>query len=435
MDSTAITAFPLSYSQTRDTFRPRLWQCATSRAGLGGKRFIHFFVPCAIRNRLVRKHRFEGMPGCVVNAFRHPGLGEFPAADIAHSDVVESPHDVRAGFVQEVPPSVGNLGVNLRCQPFLSGPLRLRQFFFKLPETPGTLDLLASGQRSQIGKPQVDAYATHRLPPLDSRNLDHNVQEPIASPVLAEAGSILDLAFRQGSGIEHAERVASETESIAMAFQIPALERNPAKRTLAPVAKEWAIELLARLRVLLAHSIDRAGVDAKFLAATGRQDVQIKPCRPLLAPLERMLLRVITEVPDEIYRSRLLVQQTIQRLHAVAVNLRDHWSFRYSSMARRMCSATESPVFSDSALSTTTTGSGRNICVRFIHTLYLFLCPVVQPVGCAPFLPGLNAGSLGASDDLIASRFIAIQKTARYLPPEEGGNQKQYYSGLSHIAG
>ncbi|XVN73012.1 hypothetical protein AAEX37_00064 [Oligella sp. MSHR50489EDL] len=392
MDRTAITANPLSYSQTCDTFRPRLGQCAASRAGLGGKRLIHFFVPCAIRNRLVRKHRFEGMPGCVVNAFRHPGFGEFSAADVANSDVIESPHDVRADLVQEVLPSVGDLGVDFRCQSLLSGALRLRQFFFKLPETPGMLDLLASGQRSQIGKPQVDADATHRLPHLDSRNLDHDVQEPIASPVLAEAGAILDLAFRQGSGIEHAERVASEAESIAMAFQIPALERHPAKRTLAPVAKERAIELLARLCVLLAHGVDRAGVDAKFLAAASGQDVQIKPGGPSLAPLERVFLRVIAEVPDEIYRPRLLVQQAVQRLYAVAVNLRTHRRFRYSSMARRMCSATESPVFSDNALSAATTGSGRNICVRFIHTLYLFLYPVVQPTGCAPFLPGLNAG-------------------------------------------
>lgn len=35
-----------------------------------------------------------------------------------------------------------------------------------------------------------------------------------------------------------------------------------------------------RLGVLLAHRIDRAGVDAKLLAAAGGQDVQIEAGRP-----------------------------------------------------------------------------------------------------------------------------------------------------------
>ena len=36
------------------------------------------------------------------------------------------------------------------------------------------------------------------------------------------------------------------------------------------------------------------------------------------------VLRLPSEVPDAIYRPRLLVQQAVQRLHAVAVNLRAH---------------------------------------------------------------------------------------------------------------
>ena len=373
MDRATLTANPLSYSQTCDTFRPRLGQCTTSRAGLGGKRFIHFFVPCAIRNRLVRKHRFEGMPRCVINAFRHLGFGEFSAADVANSDVIESPHDVRTDLVQEVLPGVGDLGVNFRHKAFLSGPLRLRQFFFELPKAPGMLDLLAVGQRSQIGKPQINANAAHRFSGFSVRNLNDNVQVPVSAPVLAKAGAILDLSFRQGPGIEYAKCVTSESERITVAFQVPALERHPAQRPLAAIAQIRALELLTRLGVLLAHGVDRAGVDAKFFAASGGQDVQIKAGRPSLAPFERMFLRVIAEVPDEIYRLRLLVQQAVQRLHAVAVNLRAHWRFRYASIARRMCSATESQVFSDRVLSAAITGSGRNMCAFHAHIIPVFL--------------------------------------------------------------
>ena len=364
MDRTALTANPLSYSQTCDTFRPRLGQCATSRAGLGGKRFIHFFIPCAIRNRLVRKHRFEGMPRCVVNAFRHLGLGEFSAADIANSDVIESPHDVRTGLVQEVLPGVGDLGVNLRRQSFLSGPLRLSQFFFKLPKASGMLDLLAVGQGGKVFKAQVNSNAAHRFSGFSVRNINDDVQEPIAAPVLAEAGAVLDLAFRQGPGIEYAKCVTGESERIAVAFQVPTFEWHPAQRPLAAIAQVRALELISRLGVLRGNGIDGAGMDAKFLAATRGQLVKIEPGRPPLTPLERVLLRVVAEVPDAGNRPRLLVQQAVQRLHTVAVNLGAHWRFRYSSIARRMCSDTGSPVFLDKAFNAAISGSGKKMFMR-----------------------------------------------------------------------
>ena len=78
---------PVPYSKVCDTFRPRVGQSATTRTDLGRKRFIHFFVPRAIRNRLVREHLLEGMPRGVVNAFGHLGLGQFATADVARSDV------------------------------------------------------------------------------------------------------------------------------------------------------------------------------------------------------------------------------------------------------------------------------------------------------------------------------------------------------------
>ena len=110
------------------------------------------------------------------------------------------------------------------------------------------------------------------------------------------------------------------------------------------------------------------------------------------------ILRLSSEAPDEIYRPRLLVQQAVQRLHAVAVNFRTHWRDRYSSIARRMCSATESPVFSDRTLSAAITGSGKNMCVRFMHILYLSFHTTVQ-LSLRIFLPGLNAGVHGANDE------------------------------------
>ena len=390
MDSTAITAPPFSYSNTCDTFRPRIGQAAATRTGLGGKRFIHFFIPCAIRNRLVRKHLFEGMPASVKDAFCHAGFGKFRGRHIADHDVIKVTHDLRGSLVQKIGSAVGNLRVNIGDLLFLSGPLGDGKPIFKVSVMARVLDLLPSGQRGKIGQAKINAYAAHRISDFSISHFDNDIQKPVAAPILRKACSVLDLAFWQVSGMEHAERISGKPESIAVALQITAFKRNPSERTLAAITKIWPVELLARLGVLLADGIDRAGVDAKFLAAARSQDIQIKPSRPALAPLERVFLRVVAEIPDEVNRPRLLVQQAVQGLHAVAVNLNHFWRFRYASMARRMCSATESPVFSDKALSAAITPSGRNKCVRFMHTLYLYLNPV-QDIACAPFLPGLKA--------------------------------------------
>lgn len=55
---------------------------------------------------------------------------------------------------------------------------------------------------------------------------------------------------------------------------------------------------------------------------------------------------------------------------------------RYASMARRICSATDKPVCFDSFLSFRSNGSGRNVCVRFMHTLYSsILLSAIAPRG------------------------------------------------------
>ena len=78
--------------------------------------------------------------------------------------------------------------------------------------------------------------------------------------------------------------------------------------------------LTARLRVLLARRVDRAGVDAEFLTAAGGKHIQVETRRPFLAPLECVLLRVVAEVPDVVHRTALLVEQSVERLHPVAVD-------------------------------------------------------------------------------------------------------------------
>jgi hypothetical protein len=393
MDRTAITTNPLSYSKACDTFRPRIGQTAATRTGLGGKRFVHFFNGCAVRNRFIAEHVSEGRPSRVIDALCQLGFGKTFGVHVANGDVIKLVNQSVRQLVQKIATTVFYFGGNVCDLSFVSRSLRNAQFGFERSVVARIVDFLARGQRGKFFQAEVNADAIQNGAGFPIGHFDHDIQKPVAAPVLSKTGAVLDLSFRQGPGIEYAKCVTSESERIAVAFQVPTFEWHPAQRPLAAIAKERALELLARLGVLLAHGIDRAGVNSKFFAAACGQDIQIKAGRPALAPFERMFLRVVAEVPHIGHRPRLLVQQAVQRLHAVAVNLRAHWRFRYSSMARRMCSAIEIPVFSDRALSAAITGSGRNMCVRFMHILYLCFHTAVQPVGCAPFLPGLNAGA------------------------------------------
>ena len=92
---------------------------------------------------------------------------------------------------------------------------------------------------------------------------------------------------------------------------------------LAAPAQVRAPPLGPALGLLLTYGIDGARVQAKFLTAACSQRVQVKARGPLLVPLKRLPLNVVAVIENVVDRARLLVQQAIQRLHAVAVD-EDH---------------------------------------------------------------------------------------------------------------
>jgi hypothetical protein len=85
-------------------------------------------------------------------------------------------------------------------------------------------------------------------------------------------------------------------------------------------AQERSVLLPAGFGVLFAHGIDGAGVQGKFLAAACGQAIQVKAARPTLIPFQRLELSVVAEIPDEVAGSRLAVEQSGQRLDAVAID-------------------------------------------------------------------------------------------------------------------
>ena len=322
MHDTANTASPLSYSQSCDTFRPRRAVFRPARrTGLGRTAFVHFLERGPVRDRLIAELVPEGRPGCVVDALCHPGFGEFRSRHVADCDVIEASNEVERELVLEVSAGIGRLGMQLGYMPLvLSRPLRLRQLFGR--SSPETVigQLLSGGKRGEVFQSEIDSHTGSDRTRVHIGNLDHDVEEPVAAGVPREVGAVLDLAFGQRAAAEHTEGVAGKAERLAFAFKVAALQGHPAKRPSTAIAQEGPSVLAARLRVLLACRVHRAGMDAKFLAAAGGQHVQIEPCRPLFPPLERVLLRVVAEVPDVVHRSALLVQQTVKRFHPVAVD-------------------------------------------------------------------------------------------------------------------
>ena len=391
MYTTAITAYPLPYSKPCDTSRPRVGQGAATRTGLGGKTFAHFLNPCAMPNGLVRELSSKGRPGCVTDAFCHLGLGKLAGRHVADRDVVELTHDTVRELVQEVISGVLDAGVNAGDLTLLAGALRFPELCLHRPEVARIVDGLAGAQYREALEAQVDTDAGIHRALGHIGDFNHDVQKPVSPAVTGKVRAVLDFAVRQGAGVEHPEGVAGKSERIALALEFTALEGNPAQRLVAPVAQERPLLLGARLDVLLAHGVDRAGVQSKLLAAARCELVQIESGMPATAKTQGIFLPVITEIPDEVAGPALLVKQAGERLHPVSVN-QDHFCFfRKSSMARRISSATETSSFFDSSCNRSKAGSGRKKCVRFIPILYT---QIQQPdsFAAALYLPGLKAG-------------------------------------------
>lgn len=145
MLDTTVTAGPLSYSQSRDTFRPRRAVFRSARrTGLGRTAFVDFLERGSVRDRFVAELVSEGRPGRVVDALRHPGSGELRGRHVADREVIEPPHQIECELVLEIGSSIRDLGVQLRNMSLvLSRLLSLCQLLGRLPAEPVVRQLLA----------------------------------------------------------------------------------------------------------------------------------------------------------------------------------------------------------------------------------------------------------------------------------------------------
>ena len=307
-------------------------------ADLSTPSFVDFFNRCPVRNRFVLELVSKGRPRSIVDALCHRGFGERLGIDVAHGDVIEFGDQTGRQLVQKIAPSVADLSVDIDGLPFLPGPLNKTEPRFERAIKARSFDFLPGAERGEILEAQIDANAGLDGARLYLGNLDHDVQEPMATRVTRKIRAVLDLAVGQRAAVEHPERVAGKTKGVTRPLQVPALERNPTKGSATAPAQKRSLELGARLGVLLADGVDRARVQVKLFAAPGGQYIQLEAAGPLFAPTQRMLLRLSTKVPDEVCRSGLFVQKPIQRLDSVAINLdhSEHYSLLVCNCRERL---------------------------------------------------------------------------------------------------
>ena len=277
MCTTANTTLPLSYSKVCDTFRPRIGHGAAIRTDLGRKAFVDFLEPRAMLNSLVRQLMSEARPARIQDRLGHAGPGESGGGNIADRDIVELPDNAVRELVQKIVATVRYLRVNRLDAPPLVG--TLRQCKRLLGTTIDTLrfNLFAGGKRCEVFQAEVDTDTAQRLAGtvIGRDHIDHDVQVPVPSRITRKVGAILDFPFRQRPAVKHAEGIACEAKRITFPLQFPSLDRHPAQGTLAAIAKIRSLPLRTRSCLLFADRIHGPGMQTQFLAAAGRQLVQV----------------------------------------------------------------------------------------------------------------------------------------------------------------
>jgi hypothetical protein len=313
-----LRAYPASYSEICDTFRPRL--ARARRTDSGRERFIDFLVPGPVRSRFVAEHASEGRPARIENGLCKAGLGKSGGVYIADRDVVELSNDADRDFVAKVTTRMSDTRVKIPRLRSFTGALRGSQFVGQSRKMSRVFDLLARGQGREVFKTQVDPNTAAHRPRDGLGDFNDDVQEPMTARIAGEIRSVPDRSVRQRPRVEHPKGVSGIPKGIPLALKIPTFQRHPAQRPPAAPPQERSVPLAPRLRVLFAHRIDGARVQGEMLAASRAQPVEIKAAWPDLVPFQRLLLSLIAEIPDEVTSARLPVQHSGQRLDAVSID-------------------------------------------------------------------------------------------------------------------
>jgi len=325
MNRSTVTAHPFSYSKARDTFRPRIGQQATIRAGLGGKSFVYFQVPCAMPNGLVRKHVSEGRPASVQDGLGHIGLCQGRCVDITNHNQSEALRDCGGMLMVKIAPLIPNLYLD-RCNPallirFLSDDQRsLRVAIDSL-----RFNSFAGRKRREVFQAKVNSNfgrclgrGTHII------DFNTDIQKPATQGVAGEAAAVFNFPLGQFAAVKNAIHVAAESKAAFYRLNRRTGQRNPFERPFdASVTQEWLVFYLPTVDIFSADRFNRMAVQPEFRTGARGQSTKIECGQPGPAVSQRVFLPIVAKIPDEINRPRLAVQLASTGFNAVSVG-QDH---------------------------------------------------------------------------------------------------------------
>jgi hypothetical protein len=249
---------PTPYSKTCDTFRSRIGQSATIRAGLGSKTFIDLFKPCAMLNSLVRQLISKCRPSCIKYGLSHFCLGKPRSTDISNRNVIKLPNNPAGKFVVKITSTIFDFVMYCCNTPLLTRSLSNCKCRFSCAVKPFSFNFFTSGQCGKVFKTKVNANAFNWLASTFSSllNINNDVQKPVSTRIPRKISTVFNLAFRQWSAVKYAKGVTSKAESVAFSLQLTTLKRNPSRRFLATVSKIRSLLLTARCGVLLTDCVN-----------------------------------------------------------------------------------------------------------------------------------------------------------------------------------
>jgi len=294
MHSSTVGAFPGSYSKTRDTFRPRIGQSATTRTGLGTVAFVDDFKHSLMPTGFILQELLEHIPASVVHGFRHVRFRQFATAHIAYDYIsVLLSYTVRR-YMQFVFAPIFNFCVYRFHALLVLCALSCSKLIFKATIPAIITDFSPITQVSEILKPKINSYGfIGCLFYVFRFRGETNI--PMTLGVLNKTSSFK--RFVEFSVLPKPIFSFLKSNAVTLKLNSAFNKRDPAQSFFTATEFRTFFKLVSRLSKLLANRVTRVTMHHKFFANFLGCIYKVKMRRP---KVHTGTLIFNTKVPDNI---------------------------------------------------------------------------------------------------------------------------------------
>ena len=303
MRSTASATDPVSYSEVLSAF----WAAARAACGtdLRGQSLVNLEVLGPVLNSFVAELESKLRPAGIEYGLGQAGSGQSTGINVPDADAPVLAHEPGGQLMQEVLPTVRDLGVDGSNSGLAPGTLRNGERLLVLAAETRRLDLLARRKRCQALEAQVD---TDLASPVLSilRNLDLQIEIPAATGILSEAAAA-KLTTERPAEPEPISALEEDHRITVPADRARRLEGDPPQRSLLAPPRPLAMGI-SRDRKLPADGLNGIRMQAEELAAAESELDQIEARWPAFVVPPGGLLNLPAVVPHPVHRPSLLLK-------------------------------------------------------------------------------------------------------------------------------